>query len=437
MASRDQRIESESQAAHLVRKEYSDIIRYVPERGEWIYKIDKTWEWDRSGYVESLIRGLLDRLKGGDAKWRGASPTIRHIKVIAQSDGALQASIDQIDARPLLLGTPTKVFNIKKGKPITPRSGTYVTLRTSVDPDPHKDCPLWKRFIRQICQSDTDAIDYVQRWCGYITTGSIKEHALLVIFGPGGNGKSVLSNTIATIMGDYHKEAAAETFVESKAFRHDSALAHIASARFVTSGETDQDGGWNEATMKRAVGGDPVTARFLYRNPFTYRPTYKIWVTTNHLPRLKSVGPAMRRRIHLLELDFVPKKPDVDLEERLKKEHAAILAWMLEGAREWLKQGLNPPPSVVRATDQYFEEQDTLGLWLHEKTRRIDDVRTPASVLCDSYNRFLKSRNLSEVHPSVFGRLMGARGLQSVHAKAHKDAERQRCYVGIRLKMNA
>jgi putative DNA primase/helicase len=433
----DERIESESHAAHRFRDEYGEQVRFVPERSEWIYKVGKSWEWDRSNYADSLVRSLLDRQHDQDVKWRGSSPTIRHVKTIAQSDPALQASMEEIDARPFLIGTPTNVFNIKKHQFVTPRSGTYVTRRTTVDPDFGKDCLRFKRFLKEICEGDHEVIAYIRRWCGYVLTGSTKEQALLVVYGPGGNGKSVLVNTLATIMGDYHKEAAAETFVETKAFRHETALAHVAGARFVTSGETDQDGGWNEATMKRAVGGDPVTARFLYRNPFTYRPCYKIWVTTNHLPRLKSVGPAMRRRIHVLELNYVPKRPDPDLEEKLAGEHGAILAWMLEGAREWLKEGLNPPKSVVAATNQYFAEQDVMGMWLDQKTRMSDSAKTQSSILCDSYNRFLKGRNLPEVHPSVFGRLMGARGFRSVLAKAHSDAERQRCYLGIRLRMNA
>lgn len=428
-------IVSESQAAHLFRDECGDVVRFVAERGEWMYKEGKKWAWDKTSYVDSLIRSLLDRQRG-DAKWRGASPTIRHVKKIAESDAELQASMEDIDARPLLIGTLTNVFDAGKDKFITPKKGTYVTHGTSVDPDFGKDCRLWKRFLKQICQDDLELVDFIQRWCGYILTGSVKEQALLVLYGPGGNGKSVLANTVATIMGSYHKEAAAETFVETKAFRHETALAHVAGARFVTSGETDQDGGWNEATMKRAVSGDMVTARFLYRNPFTYRPCFKIWVTTNHLPRLKSVGLAMRRRIQLLELDYVPKKPDPDLEQKLAEEHAAILAWMLEGARDWLQEGLKPPKSVVIATNQYFDEQDTMGLWLQERTRRVDSAYTPSSVLCESYNRFLQSRNLPEVHPSVFGRHMGTRGFQSKLIKAHRDTERQRCYLGIRLRMN-
>jgi len=430
-------IKSESEAAHLFRKECGTLVRYVPERDEWIIKDGKTWNFDTALRVDDLIRNLLDSREDIDAKWKGSLNVTRNVKGFAKRDPALHLSVNEIDADPLLVGTKTGVYSLRQHRPIDSRPNAYVVNRTSVDPDFGKVPRRWIRFLKQICRGDMKLVRFLQRCAGYSLTGSVAEHALLVIYGPGGNGKGVLINTLATIAGSYHREATPDTFVEGKGRTHETAMAFIAGARIVTSSETDQGGSWNEATMKRAVAGDPVTARFLYKNPFTYRPTYKIWIATNHLPKLKSIGPAMRRRIHLLELDYVPKRPDPDLEATLRGEHEAILAWMLEGAREWRKQGLNPPKSVTRATDEYFEEQDVMGVWLREKTRRSEGAVTPTSALCESYNRFLRSRNMPEVDASYFGRQLSAKGYQRDLAKAHRGAARTRCFIGLRLKVNS
>ena len=427
---------SESEAAHLFRLEYGDQIRFVPERGRWMIKDGNLWNFDEAKGVEALIRELLDRQSGADGRWKGSLSVVRAVKGFAESDAYLHVPVVNIDAREYLLGIATGVFDLKKQKRINPRAGTYVTKHTSVDPDFESGCPKWKRFIKQVFKGDARKIAYFQRFCGYLLTGSLKEHRLLVIYGPGGNGKSVLVNTIAKIMGDYHKEALPETFVEGKSLRHETAMAYISGARFVTSGETDQGGTLNEATVKRATGADMVSARFLYKNPFTYRPNFKIWITTNHLPRLKSVGPDMRRRIHVLELDYIPAKPDHDLEEKLVKEHPGILAWMIKGAEDWIEQGLNAPRSIMKPTDQYFSEQDTLGAWIEERTRELEGAVTPSSALCDSYNRFLRERGLPDVDSSLFGRTLSARGYDSKLTKPHKGAARARCFLGIRLRLN-
>lgn len=431
-----EKLQSESEAAHLFRSEYGDQIRFVPERNMWMIKDGSLWGFDEAKGIEALIRELLDRQSEADPRWKGSLTVVRNVKGLAESDASLHVSVADIDTREYLIGTATDVFDLKKQRRIDPRQGSYVTKRTSVDPDFNSDCRKWKRFLNQVFEDDAEKIAYFQRFCGYLLTGSSKEHRLLVIHGPGGNGKSVLVNTIAKIMGDYHKEALPETFVESKSFKHETAMAFVSGARFVTSGETDQGGSLNEATVKRATGEDMVTARFLYKNPFTYRPTFKIWITTNHLPKLKSVGPDMRRRIHVLELDFIPKKPDHDLARKLEGEHPAILAWMIGGAQDWIEQGLNAPKAVTGPTDLYFSEQDTLGAWIAERTRKVESAIIPSSVLCESYNRFLRERGRDEIDPSLFGRMLSARGYESKNVSPFKGENRARCFLGIKPLLN-
>ena len=432
-----EKIQSESEAAHMFREKYGDLIRFVPDKGEFIVKNGALWRFDHKAHrVDGLVREFLDQQVTADARWKGSLSTVRNIRGMVELDQTLHVPMAQIDAREWLLGTPSGPFSIVKQKVIRPKQGTYITHSTSVFPDFDAPRPRWDRFLRQMFDGDDEASQFIQRWSGYLLTGSVREQALLLLYGPGGNGKSVLINTLATILGSYHKEAAPETFVESNARAHETAMAHIAGARFVTAGETDQGSGWNEATMKRAVSGDWVTARFLYKNPFTYRPTYKIWIGTNHLPRLKSVGHAMRRRLHIVHLNFVPKRPDPDLESKLGEEHAAILAWMIEGAQMWLEHGLAPPDTVRRATDEYFEQEDTLGMWLRLNTRHAPDFATPTGVLAQNYNAFLKSRERPEVHPSVFGRLLSGRGYKAELRRPVGTKERTRCFIGIRLKAN-
>ena len=43
---------------------------------------------------------------------------------------------------------------------------------------------------------------------------------------------------------------------------------------------------------------------------------------------------------------------------------------MLDGCIEWQSDGLQVPDIVRNATDEYFDEQDTLGLWLEAWTNR-------------------------------------------------------------------
>ncbi len=47
------------------------------------------------------------------------------------------------------------------------------------------------------CASAPLSIAFLRRWFGYCLTGDTREHALLFVYGPGGNGKGVTLNTVS------------------------------------------------------------------------------------------------------------------------------------------------------------------------------------------------------------------------------------------------
>jgi putative DNA primase/helicase len=58
--------------------------------------------------------------------------------------------------------------------------------------------------------------------------------------------------------------------------------------------------------------------------------------------------------------------PDRQLEVKLKAEWPAILAWAIQGAIDWQKNGLVRPAVVADATNEYFTEQDSVRQWVEE-----------------------------------------------------------------------
>ena len=193
--------------------------------------------------------------------------------------------------------------------------------------------------------------------------------ALFFGFGTGGNGKGVFLNTLTGIMGGYAAVAPMETFTASVSDRHPTDLAMLRGARLVTAQETEEGRRWAEAKIKALTGGDPITARFMRQDFFTFAPTFKLFVAGNHKPGLRGVDEAIRRRMHLIPFTVTipPNERDRKLTEKLRTEWPGILAWAIEGCQHWQRIGLAPPKAVLDATDQYLEAEDTIGLWLAER----------------------------------------------------------------------
>jgi putative DNA primase/helicase len=234
------------------------------------------------------------------------------------------------------------------------------------DPDESVPIPLWTSFLRRVTNNDEDLIAYLRRVSGYCMTGSTREHAMFFLYGKGANGKGVFTNTIGGILGDYHVTASMETFVITQGDRHPTDLAMLRGARLVTSTETEEGRRWAEAKIKLLTGGDPISARFMRQDFFTYTPQFKIMISGNHKPSLRSVDEAIRRRFNLIP--FIVTIPvndrDPDLSEKLKAEWPGICAWMFRGCQEWQDIGLAPPKVVRDATEAYLSEEDAIGAWM-------------------------------------------------------------------------
>jgi putative DNA primase/helicase len=220
--------------------------------------------------------------------------------------------------------------------------------------------------LNDATNGDAELIRYLQQIAGYVLTGATSEHVLFFIYGLGGNGKTVFLNTLTAILSEYAQTAAMDTFTASKYDRHPTDLAMLKGARLVTASETEEGRKWAEAKIKQMTGGDPITARFMRRDYFTYQPEFKLVIIGNHKPCLDNVDDAMRRRLNIIPFTNKPSTPDPDLESKLREEWPAILRWMIEGCLDWQQNGFLRPNVVSDATSSYFEDQDLLGQWLNE-----------------------------------------------------------------------
>jgi putative DNA primase/helicase len=266
-----------------------------------------------------------------------------------------------------------------------------VTKVTAVAPG--GDCPRWQDFLLEIVQGDPELAAYIQRWAGYMLTGETREHAFLCVSGPGGNGKSLLVNTLARVLGDYAATAPMETFMATTGDRHPTDLAGLRGARLVMAQETEAGRALAEAKIKTLTGGDPVSARFMRGNFFEYVPAFKLVLVGNHRPVIRNPDDALRRRLHLLPLTFKPARPDVALEHALRAEAAGILRWAVDGCLEWQAKGLGMPAAVKAATGDYFADQDLPAQWLAERCVAEARSSAPSSALFRDWTAWCAERS--------------------------------------------
>jgi putative DNA primase/helicase len=193
-------------------------------------------------------------------------------------------------------------------------------------------------------------------------------------------------------MGDYCTIAAMDTFTASNSDRHPADLAMLKGARTVCASETEEGRAWAEARIKAMTGRDPITARFMRMDFFTYTPQFKLTIVGNHKPVLRNVDDAAKRRFNMIPFMHKPPEPDRQLEAKLSQEHPAILRWMINGCLEWQRDGLVRPQVVIDATADYFSDQDTITQWIEDCCRTGNDCKDTNSSLFSSWHNYAKAR---------------------------------------------
>lgn len=366
-------------------KKHAAEVRFCPTMGGWLVWDGKKWARDDYRRVRHWVGGickaasaevLLEIEEKGTAHkvaTRVASNGVKNaVCDYAADHPAVSARAEQFDTDPMLLNTPAGIVDLANGSMHPHAARHLMTKSTSVAPRAG-NAPLWAAFLDEATAGDKELQRYLQRFAGYSLTGDTREHILAFFYGLGGNGKGTFLNTLTAVWGDYAKTSPMATFTASKIDAHPTEIANLAGARLVTAQETDEERRWDEAKIKSLTGGDPVTARFMRADFFTYQPQFKLWFAGNRRPVIANLDAAMRRRFHLVPFTIKPKFVDNTLIARLRAEHAEILHWAIEGALAWQREGLRAPQAVVEATAEYFAENDPLGTWIAERTIAASD----------------------------------------------------------------
>jgi putative DNA primase/helicase len=387
---------SDDALAQVFTNCYGKDLRYTAVMGRWRIWNGTIWKTDDTRRVLDLVREVCRKEAASCKDERlgrhvSSTRTVMAVERLAQADRRHAATVEQWDADPWILNTPSGVIDLKTGMIRPALREDYCTKTTAVAPS--GNFPLWPTFLGRITNSNRELQSYLQRIVGYALTGITSEHAMWFAYGTGANGKSVFLNTISGVMGDYSRVAPVETFTDTKNQSHPTDVAGLQGARFVSAIETEEGRRWAESKVKALTGGDRITARFMRQDFFEYKPQFKLFVAGNHKPGLRAPDEAMRRRLNLLPFDVtIPaEERDPELEQKLKAEWSGILRWAIEGCLAWQRDGLNSPEIVNRATSDYFVEEDSLARWLEDRTERRDGAWESASDLFSDWKNWAES----------------------------------------------
>ncbi len=354
----------------------ADTVRYDYLRGRWLLFDGHIWVPQTDGQIARLALDTVrarQRAAVGDKdrmRWAiGGESRTRQINLLAlaQSIKPLADKGESWDLDPWLLGAPNGIIDLQTGALRPGRPEDRITMRVRAAFNPDATCPLYDKTVDEIFEANTELIAYFDRYVGYSLTGDCREESLAFCWGGGANGKGTLMNTIGWLLGDYADDLPFSAFELQSRAGIPNDIAKIANKRFVTASETGEKQRLNEARVKALTGRDPITARFLHREFFTFQPVAKFWLAMNHKPDVRDDSEGFWRRLHLIPFtaSFIGRE-DKTLKDRLRAEADGILARAVRGCLAWQREGLNPPDVVREATKTYRADSMPLARFLDQ-----------------------------------------------------------------------
>lgn len=364
---------------------FGQDLHYCYPRKSWFIYDGKRWQVDNTGKIDFLAKKTVismfdqaikidDRDHRDDLlKWAKKSEADNQRKAMitsAKSEEGIPILPEHFDANLWLLNVNNGTLDLRTGEFLPYSREDKITKLAPVDYDPLAECPTWENFIYEIFAADPDLVYFVQQTIGYALTGSTDEQCMFVFWGSGQNGKSTFINAIKEILGDYALETPVETLLDKKqAGGVTNDLARLKGPRFVSAREVDQGRRLAESLVKSLTGQDEVSARYLYGEYFDFKPQFKLFLSTNHLPVIRGSDDGIWRRIRPIRftVKISDDKKDSQLPNKLRAEYPGILNWALRGCQLWQEDGSLDIPEAVKNTAMiYRSEMDILGRFLEE-----------------------------------------------------------------------
>jgi putative DNA primase/helicase len=389
--------------ANLFFSLHSKNIRYVLEAKTWYVFSGKLWVKDEGGFrvmemckafTQSLARFaemVSDSTDDGKAYLKytaGLTGRKRRESILADARSISPMSLSEFDRSKALFNCLNGTYSLTKMELLPHSPNDYISKQAQAEYLPNAVCERWEAFISEIMCGDMETARFLQKALGYCLSGGTSLECFFILYGSGTrNGKSTLIETISSIFADYARNVQPQTLSRGP---NDGAapspdIARLKGARLVNSPEPDKGLELNTALIKQLTGGDTYTGRFLNENPIEYRPEFKIFINTNHLPRTDDTTIFTSERVKIIPFTrhFEPHEQDKSLKKLFRKPNnrSGILNWLIEGYRMLAADGLILPEKVKNAIAEYQNIGDILGNFCAETLLPETGSRLKTSIL--------------------------------------------------------
>jgi P4 family phage/plasmid primase-like protien len=306
------------------------------------------------------------------------------------------------------------------------------------------DCPTWKKVIHQNLGDDPERIALVQEMFGYCLIPTTRAHKFFVLVGEGGNGKSVVLAALEAVVGaDNVSGVPFEMFGQQF-------MIHQTLGKLVNV--CPEVGTMNrtcEGTLKAFVTGDRMMFERKGQDPFSARPTARLVIATNSLPRFTDKSDGIWRRLVPIRFNVrIPVDQQItgmDQPDYWKDqgELPGLLNWALEGLDRLRRNGwkFTVPAECREVLEEHRRDSNPARSFLMEMfVEDPNGVPIQTRTVYEGYKLWCQNNGHRPLSNTNFGKEV-RRAFPSVDNHNHRFPDnkggQQRAWFGLRLRKDS
>jgi P4 family phage/plasmid primase-like protien len=308
-----------------------------------------------------------------------------------------------LDNKPYLLGFENGVYDLKlhifrEGMP-----DDYISLSTNKNYIPYDiqqpEIIEINDFFAKLFTNE-NLRNYVLDILACAIDGSIAQERFYIFTGHGSNGKSRLLDLIQKSIGDYYATLPIALLTQKRVASNSAQgeVERTKGRRYAILQEPSENDKINIGYMKELSGNDRILTRGLYKDPYEFKPQFKMILACNELPEVPSDDGGTWRRIRVVEFSSRfcenpdPQKPnefsmDLQLSEKLERYADIFLTMLIERHKGINPNKINEPREVINATQKYKNNNDIIGQYLEEQITYDEKLKDKMGIM-DIYNDF-------------------------------------------------
>ncbi|GKT10538.1 phage/plasmid primase, P4 family [Desulforhabdus sp. TSK] len=278
------------------------------------------------------------------------------------------------------------------------RRDHYRTTQLPIRYDPLAKAPRFEQFLREVFIKDADRVLKARLICemiGYCLLSSCEYEKFFLLIGPGANGKSVLMETIAALVGGRHVSA-----VQPSQFENRFQRAHLHGKLVNLVTEIAEGHEIADAQLKAIVSGELTTAEHKHKPPFDFTPFCTCIFGTNHMPHTRDFSDALFRRAIIITFNGKFSEPEQDrhLKSKLKLELPGILNLALQAIGEvFLRGEFTRKPSSEEAKKEWRLDCDQVAQFVEENCEIRSGLQVASQQIYSRYERWASDAGVKKL----------------------------------------